>query len=86
MSGPHRPGKERGRRGLGEVLVAQRPTAAELLLVQLRRIGYSTAQLAALTGRPAESVSAALANAAQTLGARGEREAIEVALRCGLIV
>ena len=66
--------------------MTRRLTPGELLPLQLRAIGYSVAQLTDITGRPAEAVTAAIASAAQALGARDEREALEVARRRGLIV
>ena len=66
--------------------MVRRLTLSELLLLQLRALGYSAAQIAAITGRPAEAISADLASAAEAMGGRDEREAIEEARRRRLLI
>jgi len=60
--------------------------ADDLLVLQLLARGYSAAQASTLCHRSEREVNEAAARAADCLGVRDTREAIQIALSCHLIV
>ena len=70
----------------GAFEAAGRLGGPERLVLQLRAIGYSAAQISELVEQPPQAVASLLDQAAARLGTADQATAIQAARRCRLIV